>query len=207
MIAHPDIPVVALGWAFASGIRAEADLAALARSRHAEADLAESRARGAALLARMRAVFEDVATRLPSRTPWVAAQLATCEAEFSRLEGTPDPDLWASGRSCLGGAPDRLCPGYALMREAEATLARARRPAEGRSRPERGPPHCERPRRHAPPPEDRGARGPGRDRPRAGGAVETGPDGGEAGLANEGACDPWPRGRAAGPVRAVTGTT
>ena len=69
-VAHPDIPVVSLGWGFGAGIQAEADLAALARSRHSEADLAESRARGAALLARMRANYEDVATGLPSRHHW-----------------------------------------------------------------------------------------------------------------------------------------
>ena len=72
----------------------------------------------------MRAVFEDVAARLPSRTPWVAAQLATCEAEFSRLEATPDPDRWASAAAAWEALGIPYDAGYALMREGEATLAR-----------------------------------------------------------------------------------
>ena len=135
MIAHPDIPVASPGL----GVRARGSgrrrtSRRLARSRHAEADLAESRARGAALLARMRAVFEDVATRLPSRTPWVAAQLATCEAEFSRLEGTPDPDRWAAAAAALEALQISYDAGYARMREGEATLAvRGDRPRAARA--------------------------------------------------------------------------
>ena len=110
-IAHPDIPARQIGWGLESGIQAEADLAALARSGHDEAELAEARARGAASPARMQAVFEDVATRLPYFAPLVAAQLANCEAEFSRLEGTPDPDRWAAAAAAWDGLGIPVGPG------------------------------------------------------------------------------------------------
>ncbi len=123
-IAHPDTPAPSMGWAFSAGIRAEADLAAQARSRHDATELAESRARAGALLARMRAVFEDVVARLPHT--WVAAQLETCEAEFTRLEGAPDPERWAAAAAAweTQGIPYERA--YALMREGEATLAQHR---------------------------------------------------------------------------------
>ena len=133
-IAHPDTPARTLGWAFGSGITAEASLAARARSRHDEAELAEARARGAVLLDRMRAVFEDVSTRLPYFAPLVAAQLANCEAEFSRLEGTPDPDRWAAAAAAWDALGMPFSRAYALMREGEATLAQRRdRPRAART--------------------------------------------------------------------------
>ena len=137
-IAHPDTPVacprlgVRLRDHGGGGPRGPRAVAAC-RGRH-------SRNRAPAALpylARMRAVFEDVATRLPYFRPWVAAQLATCEAEFSRLEGTPDPDRWAAAAAAWEALQIPYEAGYALMREAEATLAQHRRPAEGCSRPER----------------------------------------------------------------------
>jgi DNA-binding CsgD family transcriptional regulator len=121
---HPGIPARSLGRAFAAGIRAEADIAALARSRHDDAGLAESRARGRALLARMTAAFADAAAFVPIATPRAAALLAVCEAEFSRLEAAPDPDRWALAATSWGTLQVSYGQGYALMREAEATLAR-----------------------------------------------------------------------------------
>ena len=131
---HPGIPARYLGKAFATGIRAEADLAALARSRHDDAQLAGSRARGSALLARMRAAFADAAAFVPIATPRVAAFLADCEAEFSRLEAAPDPDRWALAAASWGTLQVSYRQGYALMREAEATLAQHRdRPRAARA--------------------------------------------------------------------------
>jgi DNA-binding CsgD family transcriptional regulator len=133
-IAHPDTPARDRGWAFASGITAEADIAALARSAHDEVGLVEARTRGAVLLEQMQGVFEDVSTRMPYFRPWVAAQLASCEAEFSRLEGTPDPDRWAAAADAWQALQIPYEAGYALMREAEATLAQhGDRPRAARS--------------------------------------------------------------------------
>jgi DNA-binding CsgD family transcriptional regulator/tetratricopeptide (TPR) repeat protein len=131
---HPGIPGRYMGRAFAAGIRAEADLAALARSRHDDAEVAESRARGAALLAQMRAAFADAAAFVPIATPRVAAFLADCEGEFSRLEAAPDPDRWALAAASWGTLQAPYGRGYALMREAEATLAQHRdRPRASRA--------------------------------------------------------------------------
>ena len=57
-----------------------------------------------------------------------------CEAEFSRLEGTSDPDRWASTAALWETLGSSYDVGYALMREAEATLARQRdRPRAARA--------------------------------------------------------------------------
>ena len=119
----PDVPPNPLGWTIVSAIRAEADLAILARSRHAEVDLAEARARGGAFIARMKKAFEDAANGGANPTPLLVAQLATCEAEFSRLEGLPDPDRWASAAAAWAAMQMPHDRGYALMREGEAALA------------------------------------------------------------------------------------
>ena len=118
---HPDMRVADVFWSFAAGIRAEADLAALARARNAKDELEDSRRHGAALLARMRAAHEGLAATQPILTPTTLAKLATCEAELTRLEGTPDPDRWAAAVvACHTHRPYDMA--YALMREAEATL-------------------------------------------------------------------------------------
>jgi DNA-binding CsgD family transcriptional regulator len=115
-------------------IRAEADIAVRARTGRSEADLAEAGARGAALVARMQSFFDQVQAERPFFAPRVAASLATCEAEISRLVGTPDPDRWAAAAAGWGmlGIPDEQ--GYALMREGEAALAQRRdRPRAARA--------------------------------------------------------------------------
>ena len=44
----------------------------------------------------MRALHADVHARRPVQLPQADAWLATCEAEFSRVEGNSDPELWAA---------------------------------------------------------------------------------------------------------------
>jgi DNA-binding CsgD family transcriptional regulator len=119
---HPDVWLRELGWAFAAGLRAEADLAAVARDQRSEARLREARQIGAGLLAQMRAVFEDVAARRVYDAPQSAAWLATCEAEFTRLEDAPDPDRWADAAAAWDRLRVPYQVGYARMREAEAAL-------------------------------------------------------------------------------------
>jgi DNA-binding CsgD family transcriptional regulator/tetratricopeptide (TPR) repeat protein len=121
--ARGEIRVRRLGWTFSLGIRAEADLASLMHSRHGEVELRDSRAIGTSLLARMRAASADVAAHRPYYAPQAAAWLVLCEAEFSRLEATPDPNRWAAAAAAWGGLHRPYNRAYALMREAEATLA------------------------------------------------------------------------------------
>jgi DNA-binding CsgD family transcriptional regulator len=72
----------------------------------------------------MRVVVEDVAAGLPYAVPWVAAQLASCEAELTRLEATPDPDRWALAAAAWDALGIPYERAYALMREGEAAVER-----------------------------------------------------------------------------------
>jgi DNA-binding CsgD family transcriptional regulator len=131
--ATPEVWVRYIGWICGIGTRTEADIAALARARHAESDLREAREAGATFLARMRALSEEVRTGRPFYVPLAAAWLATCEAESSRLEASPRPDLWAAAATAWDVLQMPYYRGYALMREGEASLAGSgdRRHAEG----------------------------------------------------------------------------
>ena len=134
LVAAPGLPTRSASPMLAAGMRAEADLARLARARQDDADVTISSARGADLLARMRALAADAATFVPIARPKVATWLAHCEAEFTRLQAAPDPDRWVAAAAgwAMVQAPDMR--GYALMREAEATLALRRdRPRAARA--------------------------------------------------------------------------
>ena len=121
--AHPQTVARDLSWMFAAGVRAEADIAALARAEGSEAGLREAQEIGAQLLGRMRSIVEDVARRRTYFLPMAAALLASSEAEYTRLQGAPDPDRWAAAASAWEALRIPHDRGYALMREAEATLA------------------------------------------------------------------------------------
>ncbi len=116
-----DVKAVEIEGVVALGLRAEADLADLARSGNATAESSESDSIGGALLGRMRSLVEDPAMSHPLRreeTAW----LATAEAEFSRLQNTPDPDRWAAAAVTWDAAGFQFHRSYALMREAQAAL-------------------------------------------------------------------------------------
>ena len=118
----PDVWIGHEGDLLAHGIRAEADLATLARSAHSEPALREAIDTGTELLAQMKRRADEIAADRPVYAPQAEAWLATCEAEHSRLRGASDPDLWAA--AAVGwfaiGMP---YPGaFALMREAQAAL-------------------------------------------------------------------------------------
>jgi DNA-binding CsgD family transcriptional regulator len=116
------VQVEEVGWS-ALGLRAEADLAAQARAVGSEVDLEEARRNGAALLGRMRAYAAEVAAERPYYTPQADAFLASCEAEWSRLEGPSDPDLWKNAAAAWAALRMPYPKAYALMREAQALLA------------------------------------------------------------------------------------
>ena len=119
----PGIPLGALRWALVCGMRAEAEIAANARSRHDEVGLADALARGTAFHAQMKAVSEEMAAGVRNSHLRAAAEQASCEAEFSRLEGRSDPGRWAAAAAAWDAMPVPYERGYALMREAEAVLA------------------------------------------------------------------------------------
>lgn len=125
-IADPDAP----GSFYAVGLRAEADLAALARARRDTDALATARTIALDYCARMRALYRETAGDRSSAVPpvaaWVAADLALCEAELGRLERRPDA-RWSAVVGAWGalGLPYRKA--YALYRQAEALLTAGRR--------------------------------------------------------------------------------
>ena len=158
-MARPDIPDPYLGWGLRSGIEAEADLAALARSRHSEADLAESRAIGADLLERMRAVLKDLDDS-PSLLHTTRRRSARC----LRSRVLP-PRRDAGSRSLgfhsnrLGGAPDSSLGGRRTHARGRGNTRAPPRPAESGARPGRGTRHRAATWSAAPSPRDREARG------------------------------------------------
>jgi ATP/maltotriose-dependent transcriptional regulator MalT len=97
------------------GLRAEADQAERARARHAEDEEADARRAAAELLAGVRALV----------TPWgpeFAARLATCEAEWTRVVGEPDPERWQAAADAWDTAGQPYPAAYARWRQAEALL-------------------------------------------------------------------------------------
>ena len=131
--AAPDVWVGHVALLISLGMRAEADLALPARARHAEGDLRESIDGGRELLSRMRALHADVRARRPVHLPQADAWLATCEAEFARLEGNSDPERWAAAGAAWESLGMPYPHAYALMREAHAALAvQAERPRVAR---------------------------------------------------------------------------
>jgi DNA-binding CsgD family transcriptional regulator/tetratricopeptide (TPR) repeat protein len=98
------------------GLRAEADAAERARARHAGDEEADARWVAAELLDGARALI----------TPWgpeFEAHLATCEAEWTRVVGEPDPERWQSAVDAWEKAGQPYPAAYARWRLAEALLA------------------------------------------------------------------------------------
>jgi DNA-binding CsgD family transcriptional regulator/tetratricopeptide (TPR) repeat protein len=115
-------PDPALAWLAVVALRAEADAAETARSRHDESGLAECREWGRRIRARLDEYEGEVReARLPAtgRTSALAAQ---CRAELARLEGNADVAAWravAEGWTNIG----RPYPAaYARFREGEASI-------------------------------------------------------------------------------------
>jgi DNA-binding CsgD family transcriptional regulator/tetratricopeptide (TPR) repeat protein len=134
MVGAPGREIRYIGYLLSPAIRAEADLASVARSRGATSDVAECRARGAAAREQLRRAHAQVTVLLPGGIPVTTALLATCEAELSRLDGASDPDRWASAAVAWESLGKRNARAYALMREGEAALARQRdRPRAARA--------------------------------------------------------------------------
>ncbi len=98
------------------GLRAEADAAERARARHAEDEEADARQAAVELLDGAHALV----------TPWgleFEAHLATCEAEWTRVVGEPDPQRWQSTVDAWDKAGQPYPAAYARWRLAEALLA------------------------------------------------------------------------------------
>jgi DNA-binding CsgD family transcriptional regulator/tetratricopeptide (TPR) repeat protein len=108
------------------GIRAEADLAALARAHRSVGRLVEARAIALDYLARMRELSTETDRERPAIAFRTAAQLALCEAEITRLEGRSSPPAWSSAAAAFAALRRPHQRAYALYREGEALLAATR---------------------------------------------------------------------------------
>ena len=113
-----------LGQLLTLRLRTEADLVERERRDGTESEHQDARTIGRAQLARMRVFAAAVATERPIFSPQVEAFLATCEAEWSRLDRSSDPDLWGRAAEAWRGLDMLYHRAYALMREGEAALAR-----------------------------------------------------------------------------------
>jgi DNA-binding CsgD family transcriptional regulator/tetratricopeptide (TPR) repeat protein len=99
------------------GLGAEADQAERARARHAPDEEVDARRVAAELLEGARTLV----------TPWgpeFAAHLATCEAEWTRVVGEPDPERWQAAVDAWDQAAQPYPAAYARWRQAEALLTR-----------------------------------------------------------------------------------
>lgn len=126
--------VIYVGLACALGLRVDAYRASSARARLAHDELAQARASADELLARMNDLVDDAATRRPHYAPIARMWHQLCRAEFARLEGRSDRDLWAITATATGGHP--YLRAYALMRQGEATGGRGRDPTRSDAREE-----------------------------------------------------------------------
>jgi DNA-binding CsgD family transcriptional regulator len=102
----------------ALGLRVEGDRARLAAARHDHDTLADARLVADGLVQWARGTFAG------SPVAWRRALLATCEAEYARVQGEPDPERWLAAVAAWeeSGHPYPLA--VARWRAAEALLAR-----------------------------------------------------------------------------------
>ncbi|HJW35090.1 MAG TPA: AAA family ATPase, partial [Actinomycetes bacterium] len=89
-------------WPAALGLAAEADLAERARAAGLEAAEAAHRAAGEDLLERAKAALRLARDLGRQVGPEALAWLARAEAEFTRVEGRPDPGRWSAAADAFG---------------------------------------------------------------------------------------------------------
>ena len=117
-------------WLCALGLRAQAELAALARA-HRDADaVRHSLAQAGKLVAGARSAAADNAEVTPNAAGW----LALAEAEYGRACGVARPDLWSQAAAAWDRLERPPLAAYCRWREAEALVA------AGASRTEAGAP-------------------------------------------------------------------
>jgi ATP/maltotriose-dependent transcriptional regulator MalT len=118
-------------WTHYWTIRAEADVASLARRRGRELEVREAVASAARHLVQMHSVIGGLPPIHWERRD-VAALVATAEAELARARGDDHPDLWARAADTWAAArPLEHLDGYARWRAGSGLLATGG--AEGRA--------------------------------------------------------------------------
>jgi DNA-binding NarL/FixJ family response regulator len=105
---------------YALGLRLEADCAELARAARSAAGVQQARRRAEPLLATLRALISPAAELGDA---WVPCSAAQGEAEWSRLQGRPDPQAWQRAAERWERLEAPHATAYARFRQAEALLA------------------------------------------------------------------------------------
>jgi DNA-binding CsgD family transcriptional regulator len=117
-------------WFCAKGLRAQAELAALARARR-DPDAARTwLARAEKLIGIARLAAEEASEVTPNAAGW----LALAEAEHERVRGVPPPESWSEAAAAWDRLERPPLAAYCRWREAEALVA------AGASRTEAGAP-------------------------------------------------------------------
>src|SRR5439155_26195048 len=107
------------------GLRAAADRAELAHARRTGDEVLEARRVGSALAGELRALMSPEGADGTAPTPRTEAYAVLGEAEFARLGGHSDPDLWAAAANASERLGQPYPTAYARWREAEALLLRS----------------------------------------------------------------------------------
>ena len=109
------------------GLRAAADRAELARAQRSAVGVDEARRRAEPLVATVTSMTGRPGGRRTTE-PWIACYTALAQAEWSRLQGRPDPEAWQRAAERWERFEHRYAAAYARFRQAEALLgARAPR--------------------------------------------------------------------------------
>jgi DNA-binding CsgD family transcriptional regulator/tetratricopeptide (TPR) repeat protein len=106
-------------WLCAKGLRAQAELAALARARHDTEGLRTRLNRAAKLLAAARRAAAAAAPVTPNAAGWCAL----AEAEYERARGTARPELWSGAADTWEHLERPPLAAYCRWRQAEALVA------------------------------------------------------------------------------------
>ena len=103
----------------AQGLRAQAELAALARAQRRDDDLGRWLARAEGLLGGARAAAAEAADVTPNATGW----LAVAEAEYERARGVPRPEAWSDAAATWDRLERPPIAAYCRWRQSEAFVA------------------------------------------------------------------------------------
>jgi DNA-binding CsgD family transcriptional regulator len=115
------------GWeivvCYVLGLRLEADCAELARAHRSTAGIAEARRRAEPLIAAVHQMLSGQGQQAYAQEVLVPVYATVGEAEFARLEGRLDPELWNRVATRWDHLSFAYPAAYAHFREAEALLA------------------------------------------------------------------------------------
>jgi DNA-binding NarL/FixJ family response regulator len=110
----------------AQGLRAQAELAALARARRDRAALTDRLQRARQL----RSATREAATEAAAVTPTAAAWRAVAEAEYDRARAEPNPRSWEEAAAAWEALQRPAVVAYCQWRQAEALVAAGAPPAD-----------------------------------------------------------------------------